>query len=88
MWEKSQAIEGAEVPSDYAVFEFWFIFVAGVKWFKPAYSITAWTATKWMVPILILKESQEYTLHWWRILDQYRAVDVVTDWWATIVGWL
>ena len=68
------------------VFEFWFIFVAGVKWFRPAYNITAWRAAKWMIPILILKESQEYTLHWWRILDQYRAVDVVTDWWAWLIG--
>ena len=69
------------------VFEFWFIFVAGVKWLRPGYTITAWAATKWMVPILILKESQEYTLHWWRILDQYRAVDVVKGWWAWIIGW-
>lgn len=66
------------------VFEFWVIFVTGVKRFRPGYKITPWRAVKWMIPILILKEFQEYTLHWWRILDQYRAVDVVTDWW----GWI
>ena len=68
------------------VFEFWFLFVAGLNRFKPRYEITYRRAAIWLVPLLILKEFQEYVLHWGKWLDKYRAVDVVADWWNFVVG--
>ncbi len=66
------------------VFEFWFVFVAGVKRFRPAYEITWRRAAVWIVPLLLLKEVQEYWLHWNQALDNYRAVDVIVSWWEWI----
>jgi hypothetical protein len=63
------------------VFEFWFVFVAGVKRFRPGYEMTWGRAAMWMVPLLLLKELQEYVLHWKQVLDNYRAVDLVVSWW-------
>ena len=68
------------------VFEFWFLFVAGLNRFKPRYEITYRRAVIWLVPLLILKEFQEYVLHWGKWLDKYRAVDVAADWWNFVVG--
>jgi len=39
----------------------------------------------WLIPIIALKELQEYVLHWWKFLDKFRAIDVVVDWWQFIV---
>ena len=68
------------------LFEFWVIFVAGLKHYKPQYTLTAPRAILWLAPILVLKEFQEYALHWAQWLDRYRAVDVVVDSWAWILG--
>ncbi len=68
------------------VFEFWFVFVAGVKRFRPDYEITWRRAAVWMIPLLLLKEFQEYVLHWNQALDDYIAVDLVVSWWERIVG--
>ena len=70
------------------VFEFWFIFVAGIRLFKPKYEINWPRAALWLVPLLILKEFQEYVLHQGQWLEQYRAVDVVVDWWQLLTGLL
>ena len=57
------------------VFEFWFIGIAFLNKFKKAHS------RKNIVLVLFfafgLKMLQEYILHVWRFLDNYRAVDVV-----------
>ncbi|MBL07317.1 MAG: hypothetical protein CL773_05660 [Chloroflexi bacterium] len=57
------------------VFEFWFIGIAFLNKFKKAHS------RKNIVLVLFfafgLKMFQEYILHVWRFLDNYRAVDVV-----------
>ena len=68
------------------VFEFWFLFVAGVKRFRPGYEITRRRAVVWMVPLLLLKELQEYLLHLNQVLDNYEAVDLVGSWWEWIVA--
>ena len=68
------------------VFEFWFLFVAGVSRFKPDYTITWERAALWLALLLVLKEFQEYALHWGRWLDNYRAVDVVVSWWSAVAG--
>ena len=69
------------------VFEFWFVFVAGLKRFKPGYLLTPMRAAVWMVPLLLLKEFQESALHGGRWLDKYRATDVVIDWWEWLTQW-
>ena len=68
------------------VFEFWFVFVAGVRRFRPSYEITWRRAAVWMAPLLLLKELQEYLLHWNQVLDSYRAVDLVASWWNWMVA--
>ena len=68
------------------LFEFWVIFMAGLKHYKPQYTLTAPRTILWLVPLLALKEFQEYALHWAQWLDRYRAVDVVTDWWDWLLG--
>jgi hypothetical protein len=69
------------------VFEFWFLFVAGLHRFKPNYTLTPLRAALWVLPLLALKEFQEYALHWGKWLDQWRATDVVIIWWEWLTGW-
>lgn len=68
------------------VFEFWFLFVAAVSRLKPDYDMTWARAAVWLALLLVLKEFQEYALHWGRWLDNYRAVDVVVSWWEAVAG--
>ena len=68
------------------VFEFWFLFVAGLKRVRPNYEMTWMHAALWLIPLIALKEFQEYVLHWGKWLDKYRAVDVVVDWWNAVSG--
>ena len=66
------------------VFDFWFVLVSGLMRFKPSYQITRQRAVFWVVLVLILKVIQEYVLHWSKWLDNYRATDVVLNWWNAI----
>ena len=68
------------------LFDFWFVLVAGLMHFKPNYYMTRRRAAFWIVVLLALKEFQEYVLHWGKWLDNYRATDVVVDWWHAITG--
>ena len=63
------------------VFEFWFIFVVGMRRFKGSYVLTWRRSLVWLLPLLAFKEFQEYSLHWAKWLDKYRATDLVVDWW-------
>ena len=63
------------------VFEFWFVFVAGSLRVAPGYELTWRRSLAWLVPLVALKEAQEYALHGGRWLDNYRAVDVVVEGW-------
>ena len=67
------------------VFEFWFVFVAGVHRFAPGYELTMRRSLLWLVPVALLKEFQEYVLHGSQWLDNYRAVDVAVSWWHWVV---
>ena len=67
------------------VFEFWFVFVAGVQRFAPSYELTWRRSLVWLVPLTALKEAHEYVLHWGRWLDNYRAVDVVVAGWQWLL---
>ena len=68
------------------LFDFWFVLMSGLKRFKPSYQITRQRAAFWIVVLLVLKEAQEYVLHWGKWLDNYRATDVVVDWWYVVYG--
>ena len=63
------------------VFEFWFIFVAGVARFAQRYHLTWRRSLAWLLPLVALKEAHEYVLHGGRWLDNYRATDVVVAAW-------
>ncbi len=67
-------------------FEFWFVFVAALHHYWPAYQLTALRYLLWLVPVVALKEVHEYVLHGWRGLDDYVAIDVVRDWWRWVTG--
>lgn len=69
------------------VFEFWFLFVSGRNLFKPTYLLNTRRAFLWLLVLLLLKEAQEYTLHWWKILDRYTAIEVVESWWHVVASW-
>ncbi|MBI4339585.1 MAG: hypothetical protein HY680_06485 [Chloroflexi bacterium] len=69
------------------LFEFWFVFLAASRRFWPGYRITGARAAAWLLPLLALKEFQEYALHGARWLDSYVAVDVVVSWWRWLTGW-
>ena len=68
------------------VFEFWFVFVAALRHYWPAYQPTMARSLIWLVPIVALKEVHEYVLHGWRVLDNYVAIDLVRDWWRWATG--
>ena len=66
------------------VFDFWFVLVAGLMRFKPSYQMSSRRLVFWIVALFVLKVIQEYILHWGRWLDDYRATDVVMNWWNLI----
>lgn len=63
------------------VFEFWFVFVAAARRWRPGYELTFRRSAARLAPLFVLKEAQEYVLHGARWLDRFRAVDLVLDWW-------
>ena len=69
------------------VFEFWFVFVAAVRHYRPAYLLTTTRSLAWFIPVFALKAAHEIVLHGWRGLDNYVAIEVVRglDEYATTV---
>ena len=68
----------ADDPPDVGwVFEFWFLAIAYMKLFK--YEITTRKLVVIFTIVLILKLIHEYILHVWKVLDNYRAVDVLNN---------
>ncbi len=61
------------------VFEFWFLFVAGLKRFRPSYDLTPRRAALWIVPLAAAKELQEYSLHWG---SGWTTIAPPTSWWT------
>ena len=68
------------------VFELWFLLIAGLNRFSPGYEMTWKRAAFWLLPLLAFKEFQEFALHWTMWLDNYRAIDVVVDWWQAVAS--
>lgn len=61
------------------VFEFWFVFVAWKRHWRPGYELTLGPSLAWLLPIVLLKEAQEFVLHGWRGLDDFTAVEFVRN---------
>jgi hypothetical protein len=67
-------------------FEFWFIIVAGLH---AAGRQVNWTAARTiaaLVPLLVLKEIQEWALHAARLFDQITFLDALRLIWRTLSG--
>jgi hypothetical protein len=66
------------------VFEFWFVLIAAQRHWWPRYEWTAGRTLAWGLPLTALKETQEYVLHWAKLLDSFTAVEAVEAIW----GWV
>lgn len=65
------------------LFEFWFIFVAGIQFFKIDFKYTPKNVAVAIVPLLSLKMFQEYVLHYGQWLEDFtsvEAVEAIWDW--------
>ena len=64
------------------IFEFWIVWIAFVHHFRPnALPLSLKQAAPSLIALSLLKELHEFVLHGGRWLDQYRAVDVVHNFW-------
>jgi hypothetical protein len=66
------------------LFEFWFVFIAALQHWKPDYVLTRPRILGWGAGLLVLKEFQEYVLHWGRWLDSFTAVEAVQAIWEWV----
>ncbi|MEX2081788.1 MAG: hypothetical protein WEC33_09250 [Dehalococcoidia bacterium] len=63
------------------VFEFWFLFVAGLRHWRPGRRLSGREAGAVLAPLVGLKLVQEYALHTARWLDSFTAVEAVEAIW-------
>jgi hypothetical protein len=63
------------------LFELWWLFVAAVRRFKPAYDLTPRKTALWLAVLLVPKLAHEYVLHVWQVLDRYTLFDVLDRAW-------
>jgi len=63
------------------IFEFWFLFVASLKFFKLDFEYSRSNLAVSLAPLLALKLFQEYVLHYARWLDGFTAVEAVEAIW-------
>ncbi len=68
------------------LFEFWFIFVAGLKFFKIDFDYSPKHVAAAIAPLLSLKMFQEYVLHRGRWLDDFTAVEAVEAIWDWLLS--
>jgi hypothetical protein len=68
------------------LFEFWFLFVAGVNHWKPRYVYTRRRLALWGGLLLALKLFQEYVIHWGRWLDGFTAIEAVQAIWRFVTA--
>jgi len=66
------------------VFEFWFLFVAAMRHYRPAYELDVRRSLTWLVPLALAKEAHELVLHGGRWLDHYTAIEVVENAWRWV----
>lgn len=70
-----------------ALFDFYFLFYAGVTQYLPQYEITPRRLFFWLAVLLVPKLAQEYAIHYKRWLDNVVAVDVVNNVYDAISHW-
>ncbi|MGI8925066.1 MAG: hypothetical protein ACR2HN_00290 [Tepidiformaceae bacterium] len=63
------------------VFEFWFLFVASLPHWRPAFRFGRRQVGAAVGVLLVLKEAQEFVLHEARWLDRFTAVEAVQSIW-------
>ncbi|MCH8814801.1 MAG: hypothetical protein IH957_06830 [Chloroflexi bacterium] len=63
------------------LFEVWFLFVAGVHFFKIDFDYSPKHVAMAFVPLLSIKMFQEYTLHYGQWLEGFTAVEAVEAIW-------
>ena len=63
------------------LFEFWFVFVASLPHWRRGFEFTRRNLAFVLVPLLALKEAQEFILHWFKLLDSFTAVEAVKAIW-------
>ena len=71
------------------VFEFWFLFIATLHHVRPAFAWTRPRLVAVLVPLLAVKEVQEWALHWGRLFDNITfldALDEIRRWLLGLVG--
>jgi hypothetical protein len=68
------------------VFEFWFLFVAGLKYFKVDFDYSRTQLAVCGAVLLPAKLFQEYALHYARWLDGFTAVEAVEAIWEWVTG--
>ncbi len=68
------------------VFEFWFLFVAGLNHWKPDFNYSWSNLAVPLTALLALKLFQEYVLHYARWLDDFTAVEAVEAVWDWLTG--
>lgn len=68
------------------VFEFWFVGIAAQKHWWPDFELTRRRVVVLFLVALALKMGQEWALHGGQYLEDYRATEVVEDWWDWLTG--
>jgi hypothetical protein len=68
------------------VFEFWFLLVAGLKYFRVDFAYSRLPLAVWGTVLLAVKLFQEYALHYARWLDGFTAVEAVQAIWEWVTG--
>lgn len=68
------------------VFEFWFVFMAGMYHYRPGYELTRQRAALFVGFLTIPKLFQEWFLHWYRWLDTLNAIEFLELLWE-IYSW-
>jgi hypothetical protein len=70
-----------------ALFDFFFLFYAGVTQYLPQYEVTPRRLFFWLAVLLVPKLAQEYAIHYKRWLDDIVAVDIISDVTNAILDW-
>jgi hypothetical protein len=68
------------------VFEFWFVFMAGLYHYRPGYELSRQRAALIVGFLTIPKLFQEWFLHWYRWLDTLNAIEFLELLWE-IASW-
>jgi hypothetical protein len=68
------------------VFEFWLLFVAGVRHWNPGFEFTPGRILVWGGVLLAVKEFQEYAVHGGRWFDSFTALEAAEAIWDAVTA--